>query len=53
MLELWRWVVEDLRLLGVHRLFGRLGTGTTDHISTRVLQTVLLKVENIILINTI
>ncbi|XP_023323588.1 F-actin-monooxygenase mical1 isoform X2 [Eurytemora carolleeae] len=43
-LELWKFVVEDLKMLGVKHLFSRLGCGTTDHLSTKLLQTALLKI---------
>jgi len=42
--DLWKFAVDDLEKLGVKRLFSRLGTGTTDHVSTKLLQTVLVKI---------
>uniref|UniRef100_A0A8C5CX45 Molecule interacting with CasL protein 1 n=1 Tax=Gadus morhua TaxID=8049 RepID=A0A8C5CX45_GADMO len=43
-LHLWPYTIYDLRGLGAKKLYGRLCTGTLDHISIRQLQLILLKV---------
>ena len=42
-LKLWTFVLEDLKSLGAKKLYPQLGTGSVNHISIRILQTVLLK----------
>ena len=47
-LKLWKYLIEDLKMLGVKKLYGKFASGNINHISIRVLQTTLLKVEYII-----
>lgn len=44
MLHLWPFVIEDLRMLGAKKFFGKFCAGAIDHISIRRLQCILLKV---------
>lgn len=44
MLHLWPFVIEDLRMLGAKKFFGKFCAGAIDHISIRQLQCILLKV---------
>ena len=44
-LKLWKYLIEDLKMLGVKKLYGKFASGNINHISIRVLQTTLLKVE--------
>ena len=46
-LKLWKYLIEDLKMLGVKKLYGKFASGNINHISIRVLQTTLLKVEYI------
>lgn len=43
-LHLWPFVIDDLRLLGAKKFFGKFCAGAIDHISIRQLQCILLKV---------
>ncbi|XP_028150105.1 F-actin-monooxygenase Mical isoform X7 [Diabrotica virgifera virgifera] len=43
-LHLWPFVIEDLRMLGAKKFFGKFCAGAIDHISIRQLQCILLKV---------
>lgn len=43
-LHLWPFVIEDLRMLGAKKFFGKFCAGSIDHISIRQLQCILLKV---------
>lgn len=43
-LHLWPFVIEDLRILGAKKFFGKFCAGAIDHISIRQLQCILLKV---------
>jgi len=43
-LKLWKFLIEDLKLLGVKKLYGRFASGNINHISIRILQTALLKI---------
>ncbi|KAJ8959443.1 hypothetical protein NQ318_022136 [Aromia moschata] len=43
-LHLWPFVIEDLRMLGAKKFFGKFCAGAIDHISIRRLQCILLKV---------
>nr|CAI5821324.1 unnamed protein product [Callosobruchus analis] len=42
-LHLWPFVIEDLRMLGAKKFFGKFCAGAIDHISIRQLQCILLK----------
>ncbi|XP_017769097.1 PREDICTED: protein-methionine sulfoxide oxidase Mical isoform X2 [Nicrophorus vespilloides] len=42
-LHLWPFVIDDLRLLGAKKFFGKFCAGAIDHISIRQLQCILLK----------
>ncbi|XP_056640533.1 F-actin-monooxygenase Mical isoform X2 [Diorhabda sublineata] len=43
-LHLWPFVIEDLRMLGAKKFFGKFCAGAIDHVSIRQLQCILLKV---------
>ncbi|XP_060520995.1 F-actin-monooxygenase Mical isoform X2 [Cylas formicarius] len=43
-LHLWPFVIEDLRMLGAKKFFGKFCAGSIDHISIRQLQCILLKI---------
>lgn len=43
-LHLWPFVIEDLRMLGAKKFFGKFCAGSIDHISIRQIQCILLKV---------
>lgn len=43
-LHLWPFVIQDLRMLGAKKFFGKFCAGSIDHISIRQLQLILLKV---------
>ncbi|XP_055981424.1 F-actin-monooxygenase MICAL1-like [Sorex fumeus] len=43
-LHLWPFTIHDLQGLGAKKFYGRFCTGNLDHISTRQLQLILLKV---------
>nr|XP_023016590.1 F-actin-monooxygenase Mical isoform X2 [Leptinotarsa decemlineata] len=43
-LHLWPFVIEDLRMLGAKKFFGKFCAGAIDHISIRQLQCILMKV---------
>merc|ERR1719402_2584 len=43
-LKLWKFLIEDLKLLGIKKLYGKFASGNINHISIKVLQTCLLKV---------
>ncbi|KAG5890928.1 hypothetical protein JTB14_019871 [Gonioctena quinquepunctata] len=43
-LHLWPFVIEDLRMLGAKKFFGKFCAGAIDHISIRQLQCILTKV---------
>lgn len=40
---MWPFVIEDLRMLGAKKFFGKFCAGSIDHISIRQLQCILLK----------
>lgn len=44
-LHLWPFVIQDLRMLGAKKFFGKFCAGSIDHISIRQLQLILLKVS--------
>ena len=44
-LKLWKFLIEDLKMLGVKKLYGKFASGNINHISIKVLQTCLLKVN--------
>jgi len=43
-LKLWKFLIEDLKMLGVKKLYGKFASGNINHISIRILQTTLLKI---------
>ena len=43
-LKLWKYLIEDLKMLGVKKLYGKFASGNINHISIKVLQTTLLKI---------
>ena len=43
-LKLWKFCVEDLKLLGIKKFYGHFSSGDLNHISIKVLQLVLTKV---------
>jgi len=43
-LKLWKFLIEDLKMLGVKKLYGKFASGNINHISIKVLQTALLKI---------
>lgn len=43
-IHLWRWVIEDLKMLCAKRFYGKFCAGSIDHISIRKLQCILLKI---------
>ncbi|XP_022161142.1 F-actin-methionine sulfoxide oxidase Mical isoform X2 [Myzus persicae] len=47
-LHLWPFVIQDLKLLGAKKFFGKFCAGAIDHISIRQLQCILLKVSLIL-----
>ena len=46
--KLWRFVMEDLKSLGAKKIYPQLGTGAVNHVSIRILQTILLKIALIL-----
>ena len=44
-IKLWHFVMEDLKTLGAKKIYPKLGTGSVNHVSIRVLQTILLKIS--------
>ena len=50
-LKLWKYLIEDLKMLGVKKLYGKFASGNINHISIRILQTTLLKVLKEIMIS--
>ena len=44
-LKLWKYLIEDLKMLGVKKLYGKFASGNINHISIKVLQTALVKVK--------
>ena len=47
-LKLWKFCVEDLKLLGIKKFYGEFSTGSLCHISIKILQLVLAKVAMIL-----
>ena len=47
-IKLWNFVMEDLKTLGAKKIYPQLGTGSVNHVSIRVLQTILLKIALIL-----
>ena len=43
-LQLWKDLIEDLKMLGLKKLYGKFASGNINHISIKVLQTTLLKI---------
>jgi len=43
-LKLWKFLIEDLKQLGVKKLYGKFCSGNINHICIRTLQTALLKI---------
>jgi len=43
-LKLWKYLIEDLKMLGLKKLYGKFASGNINHISIKVLQTCLLKI---------
>ena len=44
-LKLWKFCVEDLKLLAIKKFFGHFSSGSLNHISIKMLQLVLAKVS--------
>ena len=43
-LKLWKFLIDDLKLLGAKKFFGKFASGNINHIGIRVLQLILYKV---------
>jgi len=43
-LKLWKFLIEDLKQLGVKKLYGKFCSGNINHICIKTLQTALLKI---------